>query len=198
MTHPAFIRLNLKNDVTIGDLSRLAWDLDWDIYEIIKGDDRTPFEKIWLANDDRAVIHYIEDRLIGVRYMRIEGEGQAEITAGIRANVGIYDRAEITEMYDTAGDEKALVRALRHMGTAAQPSAPDLDWAARFQQAAVHPSPVVRRAVVLAAVYAGWCDLRSLIQSLAEADPDPETRARAQAALDALEKHAGGVVDAGD
>ena len=189
MTRPAFTRLNLKNDVTVGDLSRLAWDLDWDIYDIIRGDDRTPFEKVWLANGDRTAIHYVEDRLIGVRYLRIEGEGQAEIAPRIRANVGVYDRAEITAMFDSVGDDRALVRALRHMGTAAQPDAANFEWLDRFREAAGHPNPVVRRAVVLAAVYTGWPELRPLIQSLASVDPAPRTRARARSALHALEMH---------
>lgn len=185
----SFTRLSLKNSVTPGNLSHLAWDLDWDIYDIIKGDETRPFEKIWLANSGQTTIHYLEDRLIGVRYLLLEGKAQPETASQIREAIAVYAEADITAMFDQARGPKSLIRALRQMGAASQPAIVIPAWCQRIEKAARHESPDVRYAAVLALAYTGWRTLRPLLEELAADDPDPDVQKTAAAALTALKKH---------
>ncbi len=189
MPEDTFIRLCLKDSVMADEISVLAWELDWDIFDIIKAGDQTNFEKIWHSQDESTAIHYVEDRMIGVRYLLIRGARHQEIARQVRQSCAIYDREELTGLYDAAGDEKTLAKVLRLMAVTAAPQTPDPDWLARFEQAGAHAQPVVRQAAVLAAVYTGWQGLAPMLTRLSRNEPDPATRTLAQKALAALERN---------
>ncbi len=180
-------RLCLQDAVSVGDLSSLAWKLDWDIYEIYRGDGvLTPFEKVWRSRDEASAIHYVEDPLIGLRYLLLRGANQDAIAEQIREAIGILGREALSNEYQQATGPGELERSLRQMAVTAAPHRPDPDWLARFQQAGIHDSPRVRRAVVLAAVYTGWRGLAPLLTDLAAADPDQAVRSLARQALESL------------
>jgi hypothetical protein len=179
-------RLCLQDAVSVGDLSSLAWELDWDIYEIYRGGGRTPFEKVWRSRDEASAIHYVEDPLIGLRYLLLRGANQDGIAEQIRESIGILGREALSNEHQQATGSRELERTLRQMAVAAVPHRPDPDWLARFRQAGIHDSSRVRRAVVLAAVYTGWRGLAPLLADLAAADPDQAIRSLARQALESL------------
>src|SRR5262245_12367787 len=177
------IRIALRESVTRQKLDSAAWDNNWDFDQIIQRSETRPFEKIWLTPDEQTAIHYIEDFLLGINYLLIQGAEADQVAQQARATIETYSNADIRQMAQQAKGRDDNIRAVYYAAIAA-PLQYDESFFKIFQQAFAHENPDVRSAGVVASGYVEWPEFREPLEKLQQSDPDETVREDARVMLE--------------
>ena len=178
------VRVLPRPGVTRDDATHLAAHNGWQYHDMFLADGQQPFEKIWLAQDGTASVHWIEDRVIDLDYFAVQGDDPGPVVDAIRAGVPTYDRAQLAGEMEAAEHWDELLRALYRVAAAAPPEYDPqvFDWLARgFGD----EHPTVRRMTAVLTSYLGWPELRAPLERLTR-DEDVETREVAHRMLQRL------------
>ncbi|NET62239.1 MAG: hypothetical protein F6K47_40875, partial [Symploca sp. SIO2E6] len=181
-----FLRLILKNNVSVERVETLAWERDWYLHDFIPPTDEEVYEQIWLTQDENTSIHYVEDPLIGIRYLFIDGLNQVEICDKISSSLDIFRREEIFNMVHTAVSAEEYVRAIYHVGIIANHDY-NMEIFEIFKLAFAHPETKVRNAAILATAYVGWREFEELLRDIIDCDPEEKVRDFANFTLKSLQ-----------
>jgi hypothetical protein len=187
---PRSRRFVVKEHVPRDQISVAAWDNRWIWLEEYEADDDRPYEKVWTTLDHQSSIHYIEDFVIGVRYLYVSN-AQNDVIRQVISSIPVYTNDEVKQMAETAagadGDAQGQIRAVYHLALTAtrRSDAYVLDAIA---SALSNPTPEVRQAAILAVGYVGWPEFRVPLESLRRDDPDVDVRSDAKAMLEAMEE----------
>src|SRR4051812_6441415 len=106
------VRVLPKPSVTRDDATHLAAHNGWQYHDMFLAAGPQPFEKVWLAEDGAASVHWIEDRVIDLDYFAIQGEHPETVEQAIRDGVPTFDRAELTAEIAQAEHWDEFLRAL--------------------------------------------------------------------------------------
>jgi hypothetical protein len=139
-------------------------------------------EYVWTTKPEECLIHLYEDRLLGLRYLVVEGPKRADAFAVIARNLPVWDRFEIIALCNEARTSDAAVRAARKLGVFANAEF-DVELFGCFGDLAEHRSAEVRLAAVVAMEYAGWKQFAGLLEPMVADDPNDEVRTQAAALL---------------
>jgi hypothetical protein len=164
-----------KPSVSRDDVTELAWERGWKYHDMVGADEDQAFEKVWLTPDGRTGIHWLEDPVLDLNYVVIEGDGQDAIAREIEEAVPTYSREELRRMVERAEDWDDLMDALQHAAAAAPPEF-DLETFGWFERAFAHEHPTVRKMAVISTAYPAWPEFRALLAEAADSDPDEEVR----------------------
>jgi hypothetical protein len=169
------LRLVLKSNVTRDDISGIAWQEDWELFDIIKQDEHNPFRKIWVTRNEQSGIHYIEDFLLELPYLEIKGENQEKLGDVIRSKIGIYDLDELHADIQNSKTSDQLIAAIYRLGAALYG-----DYNAElfhdFEHCFSHPDHEVRKAGIFASIYVGWKEFKEPLERLRDEDPDESVK----------------------
>lgn len=157
------------------EINQMAYDNDWQFQDLILPTETQPFEKIWLTADRQTAIHYIEDSMLGVRYLHVDGENRDPITALIQSRIAIYDLDAIRQQIETASDANLAIRATYHLAAIA-PAQFDPELFGYFGRMLAHPDSEVRRAAIFATAYAPWVEFRPYLEQIAATDAVEDVR----------------------
>jgi hypothetical protein len=136
--------------------------------------------------DDRAVIHYVDDVRIGVRYFVVKGEQRW--VQRIRQSFPIMTDEAIFERARTAGSDAERIEAT-FMIALVGGREPQKNALAELKASLHHASEEVRHAAILAAGYTSWPALEKDLEELAERDESPRVQDRAQRLLQQIAEH---------
>ncbi|PUB26301.1 HEAT repeat protein [Promicromonospora sp. AC04] len=166
-------------------LSRVAWDLDWDL-DGVGNVNEDPYVDIWLAEDESVEVHYVEDGLVGLSYVTLYGDDVAAVRDEIAARCDLWSPESALTALRAATDRDDRLRALYAAALSAAGSDPTL--VDDFRAIARHDEdPGLRQAVVVATGYLPWPELVELVRELSENDDVDHVRHNAQVLLDGLE-----------
>jgi len=183
-----FLREIVKKNVTRQQVDSLAWDENWYSHDFIPPTEESPYEEVWITQDDQTAIHYIEDPLISIRYFFVTGSNLVEVSSRIRSSLDTYKRDDIRNMMNNALEPKQYINAIYHIGIAATQEY-DTEFFEFFKLAFSHHDPKVRNAAILATGYAGWKEFREPLERLKESDSEQAVREFADYTLQSLAKH---------
>lgn len=183
-----FSRVIVKENVPLEKVNVLAWTENWYLDDFNPQTEESPYNKIWITQDDQTGIHYIEDFLINIRYFLIEGKNQSQVIEKIRASLDTYSEEEILEMAKNAVEPDEHIRAIYYVGIMTKQTY-NPQYFKFFEAAFSHLDAEVRKAAILATVCAGWLEFREHLQRLQTNDPDPSVRERAHRTLENLAKN---------
>jgi hypothetical protein len=182
------LRVVIKESTSRDDINRLAWKKNWIFHDLMPRSEKSPYEKIWLTPDEKTAIHYIEDDLIDIPYLLIEGENQEKLVSEIEFSIGTYNLPELHEMLQKATNRDEYIRSIYRIGAAInQEYNPELFK--DFQTLMYHPEVDVRKAAIFATTYVGWVEFKEPLQQLRTSDPEPSVRNFADCTLESLTKH---------
>lgn len=179
------IRVPLK-DVTIDDVDTLAWREDWSFQASIPRTQDNPYEVIFTAEDGTS-IHYIEDFLLGVNYLLLEGEEPGPLAEDIRKKLPTYSVDETKRLVAQGKTRDELIGAI-YLAAAATSPRFDESLFKLFEIALESDDPDVRSAAILGMGYAAWPEFKALLRRIEATDPDSRVRGDARAMLDSLER----------
>lgn len=184
-TSASKIRVVLRPEVTLDDIEEAALDLDWLFLRNWPASEERPYEDLWVDRDEQTSIHYIDDHLVSVQYLLISGPDARTVETEAREALSTCGPADATNAWQHASTRAERVEAVYLLALATDPA--DYTSAAELLRAAASDGdPEVRRAVILAATYVGWPELRAVLAELEERDPDESVRRDARFALEGL------------
>ncbi|MBB5122015.1 hypothetical protein AF335_08250 [Streptomyces eurocidicus] len=181
-------RLVLGPEVSRDDVEDLAWNLDWNIYEMGE-EEAGACVDIWRTDDGGTEIHRVEDRPIGLTYLTLRGSAVAVVERRIRESLSVWSRSDaLAALCDAVGRDERL-RSLYGLALVVD----ELDGAVleEFRTAASDPDPGIRQAVVVAAGYRPDPALVELVTQLRDSDPVPHVRENADILLEGIRLHGG-------
>lgn len=184
----SLLRIILKEEVTHDDVSLLAWKDNWTFLSLITNDEYVPYVKMWHAEEGDAVIYYIEDSLLSIQYIKIEGREVQAVAAKIYDSLDAYTGEEIFHMIDEANDSNDYIRAIYCLGAFAGESF-DSKISKYFDTVFSNSDPEVRRAAIFATAYCAWREFDAPLQRLRISDPDQNVRTYADLMLESHAKY---------
>jgi hypothetical protein len=180
-------RIVLREDVTGDDVGAAAYSANWRIKQILDADRHNPREVIYQVTPKRTFVHYIEDSLLGIDYLVIQGEELDEVEARTRAALPALSEQEVRMMMGTAVTADEQVRALPCAALVA-PVSFDVEFYRWFEHALHSPEARVRKLTILATGYVGWREFCAPLAELASTDGDSQVREDARAMLESFAK----------
>jgi len=168
-------RVLIRESVHPEEINQIAYENGWQFQELILPTETQPFEKIWVTADGEIQIHYIEDYLLGVRYLLVNGENRDTIISLIQTRIATFDRASIQLQLETATDANLAIRATYHLAVIA-PEMFDPELFAYFKAMLLHPNNEVRRAAIFATAYAPWTEFRPYLERMKADDAAEDVR----------------------
>jgi hypothetical protein len=169
--------------------SLVAWQNDWEIYNIQKRGENTPYTMSYMTPDEKTGINYIENYVFDIPYIAIRGENQEQVAEILRASIDFYNIDELQDFIHSAPeDDTQLSRAIYLLGVAVG-KASDVSYFDSFELCLAHPASNVRRAAMLSVAGVGWPEFRPLLEHIRDNDSDPELRNYANTTLESMQTH---------
>jgi hypothetical protein len=153
------IRIAVRPAVRMDELDLLAWRENWDIVNLLTRTPERPREVIYAAGDG-VHVHYIEDYVLGVDYIMLEGPRAAGTAATIRTKLDTYGLDEILAQVAAAKDRAEKVHALHVLAAAAPPEYDSAVFEA-ITSALRDSDPEIRFAAAIATAYTEWREFRA-------------------------------------
>jgi hypothetical protein len=166
---------------------RIAIALGWVLVNRIEPNERQPFEEIWSTPDGRTILHYVEDFILNLRFVAIQGENREATESQLRyALVDAYERAEVLQIAEHATTREESMRAITLVAASASDE-PDPEFVKHFRATFAHDEVDVRRLAIFAVAYTGgWPELLESLEHMSSSDPEPEIRDLARRMLVSL------------
>ena len=125
--------------------------------------------------------YYVEDFLIDLRYLIVDGKQQAAIADAIYASkqIKVIAPEVIYSMVKKARSRQALVLGLRMLAVIS-PETYDEPTFELFQKGLEHKDPRVRHASLQIVTYPNWKQFFELAKLMHKEDPDPGVREKAK------------------
>lgn len=171
-------RIVLKDIVTQKDVTLLAGQRDWLWWEEYPQTEQQPYEKIWITEDEKTSIHYIEDFVVGLNYIMIKGAAVNEISEIINKMLGTYSETDIKSSLNDAKTTEDTIKAINHIAVTASEEYNE-EVFKLFEQALEHKDSEVRKATIMGMGYPGWHEFKALLEKLQQSDTDEEVRKHA-------------------
>lgn len=146
------------------------------------------YAEVWmpLDLDDEAVIHYVDDIPIGVRYF-VVNDG-ADWEERIRAALPTMREEDVLDRARGARTDAERIAATFLLALIAPPVRQE-PFFSELKASLLHDSTDVRHAAILAAGYTTWPDLAEILQRLRDDDASPRVRERARLMLESVASH---------
>jgi hypothetical protein len=177
----------LRNHVTAADVLAAASTLlraKPDKY--IEATEDTPYE-IQLVSPERpgSQIRFIDNKQIGVRYVKIDGPQAAAVRAELEPALPHYDAATAYERATTEPGLDESITALFHLALARGPI-PEPQVLRLIGQLLLDPNDALRQAAVVACAYFEWPDVLPMLEDLITREPNGRTRDDARLVISRL------------
>ena len=188
-------RLVLRDALDMKKIDSLAWDESWRIYNLVQASDKQPWEKIWLAKDDRVEIHLIKDHLIEVDYFLVRSRS-VPVEPYVRVIADNFAVDTLKWLIARAGKgerREERLEAMYRMAVAAGDRVND-GVVAVIEDAFRSSDPEIRHGAIVAVGYIEWPEMRPVLEAAAE-DDDADVRSDARLMLEGLAASASAVRD---
>lgn len=183
------IRIALKQNVVRTMVIKAAYCNKWMSFEQILRSESNPYEIIFVTKPNKnTFIHYIEDFVIEVAYLWIEGEEADRVISEAENSLDCYSWSEITDEYDRAENDLQKIKAIYKAGVTAPYLKFDPECKKFFDRTLLETNPQIRTATILAMGYMSWPEWKEVLRDLQATDPDTEVCQSAFSMLESLEK----------
>ena len=148
-------------------------------------------ERVWTPDSVNAAVTYVDDRLLQLQYLIVEGPIHAlmAIHESVSPRSPFYSRDLIRELMDPARPDSDPILGL-YVAALIAPQEADPEILSWFADAMRHSDLAVRRAAYFATTYPGWPEFEPLLLKASEEDPTPEGRKAAAETIASLKRHA--------
>lgn len=179
--------LILRPGVYKEDFLQKFLDNHWLLWGENQRSDKAPYEIVWISDSQHTTIHFIDDHLIGLKYLVIKGTKVDEVTEFVLHLFPskLYRQSDIFQMLENASMVQDRIQAIHHVGVAA-PSEFDPMFYKVFEQELQSSDPAIRLAMILVLSYVDWTEVKKLVKTIAVSDLNPEVR---EAASNLLESY---------
>jgi hypothetical protein len=169
--------------------SLLAWQNDWEIYNIQKRSNGKPYTMTYMTQDEKTGINYIENDVVDIPYIVIRGENQEKIAEILSTSLNFYSIHELIDFVDSnPEDEGQLSRVILLLGTGLKGDF-NADFFDKFKFCLTHPSPEVRKAAMLASASLGWSEFRPILEDIRKDDSNLDVRSYAETTIKNLQAY---------
>lgn len=184
------IRVVLGPSVSRDSFERFAAEHGWRLHRRIPRSVEAPYEVIWSIGADTTAAHYIEDDMLGIPYVLVMGEDEHGIARRLREGIDTVVGSYAARSSLEASSKEERIRAISYLAAAAPPRA-DSDLLRSFATLLTDRDSDIRRHAIFACAYPSWPELDPLLEHVWQTDQDPELRAAAGKALEAIRRHRG-------
>lgn len=167
------------------EIEQLADSLSWIHYRTTEASEQTPYEAIWMAPESGAAIHWIEDHLIHVDYLLLQGPDIDPSINALKSRLALHTADSLRETFDETRDAPALLDALYDLGVHCSGQF-DPELFALFRWTLHDPDPLVRRVSLLAASMTNWSEFIPLLDYVRNHDREELVRLEAQTVFEVM------------
>ncbi|MET9555554.1 hypothetical protein [Streptomyces sp. NPDC006645] len=184
------MRLNMvfRDAIDPQDFADFAEEVQWVFHGAHPAVESAPAELTW-ATPAGVGVHLIEDEVLGLIYLSIEnysieGVSERDLIEASRLVSGAFetiDARELIGLYHGESEWNGKVVALMMVAAVAGEYSPGI---CEVVGAGLESQNVdVRRAAAIASMYTPWEDLKGVVETVADRDPDDQVRDLAATSL---------------
>ena len=165
------MKLVLKPTSGETDVKLISMIQGWQLQREIAADATMPRQILWVTPDGSTSIVYVEDQILQLAYLLVNGPEEATVQKQVVDGLEIYTSESLQRLAspDVATDEAiTLVNAAAVMA----PADYDAEVFAVVKNALRHADLAVRRTAVFAVTYMPWRQFRDLLVETGKTDPD--------------------------
>lgn len=181
------LKLGLDPSTTQWRVACFAADRGLVFYDKVAPSESNPTELIWASRDGENRLHFVDDPVIVLKYLAFVGPDAPGLYEQAGAELPVFTMRDALARLASDESEEERLQTASLLGLLA-PAEFDPEAFEALRVLLTAPSPAVRCRAIMAAAYPAWPQFRPLLESLREGDPEPEVRARADAALEAYDK----------
>lgn len=181
------LKLGLDPSLTQWRVACFAADRDLVFYDKVAPSESNPTELIWASRNGESHLHYVDDPVIVLKYLAFAGPDAPELYERAGAELAVFTMRDALARLSSDESEEDRLQTASLLGLLA-PADFDPECFEAIEALLTAPSRAVRCRAIMAVAYPAWPQFRLLLESLREGDPEPEVRARADAALEAYDK----------
>ncbi|MFL6729676.1 MAG: HEAT repeat domain-containing protein [Sphingomicrobium sp.] len=179
------LKLGLDDTITQWRVAGFAADNNLVFYDKVLEGPNNPQEVIWATRDGLTSFHFIDDPIIGLKYLTSDGPRAQHIGEQAHSALPALTLKDALRRLGRDESEEERLTTISLIGLLA-PATFDPEIMEVFTTTMNSPSIRVRRHAILAASYAGWPELRALFAKVRREDTDPGVRDRAEVAIQAF------------
>lgn len=181
----AAMRVVPKATVSRDDIHQMASTHGWVQQDFTGDDTEGPFEEVWLTQDGTTV-HWIEDDLIDVGYLAVDGDTADSLAARLSAEIDVDDIASLRAQVMRGRDRETVIDTLYRVAVVAGHGY-DEEAFRLLRWGLYDPDPLVRRVALIAVSITAWSAFRHILSDLESNDSDMDIRTQAGRILDIIE-----------
>ena len=170
-------KLILSDEVLPEDFREGADEAEWKLVAEQAGDESIPLEHVYRAGvAATSTVHYLEDRLLQVRYVPARGP---EADAIIEDVVNHFAHAPDELVLEAAEEETENLQFMidwLSSATVLGEQAGHERLADLIDSRLEHECPAIRRVALFCASWLEWPDFRARVEEMVVNDPDPEVQ----------------------
>jgi len=185
------IHIILDQSFTDKKFNDFAFKQKWELLGVFEADpDKGQAAQIVCSDPaTKCRCYYVEDYLIDLRYLILEGKKEKELAENIFKAKGIklIIPEKIFSMVNKAKTRKDLVLGLRMLAVIS-PEQYEENFFNLFMIGLEHKDPFVRHASLKIVTYPSWKEFNMVVKEMSKNDPDPVVKETAQGFLKAYEQ----------
>jgi len=184
------IHIILNQDTSRAKFLAYAESEGWEVLAEFDADPEHGQAGQIICNDPEIKVkcYYVEDYLIDLRYLIIEGKPEKELLLASKIyktkNIDLVSASEIFHMIEDSKNEGELVLGLRMLAVIS-PTSFDQKFYKLFAKGLQHEDPYIRHAAIQIVTYPAWPEFKRDVANMKENDPSEMVRERAEGFLKA-------------
>lgn len=180
------IRLPLKANMSRGVVVTFAYNDYWIWNDTIRDSKSDPYEVIYLTEDEKNIIHYKEDHLIGVHYILLIGEELDDLNQRICSHLDVY---EVEELFELISEETMIPDLIQNIYFVAVAASAGFDesYYQKYKKLLFHKNEEVRLASIRGIGYIEWKEFKEDLIKVVENDASEKVRISSEAMIKGID-----------
>ncbi|TPN83943.1 hypothetical protein FHK87_18435 [Aquimarina algicola] len=163
-----------------------AYNEYWLWNDTIKASESNPYEVIYQTEDEKNIIHYIEDHLLGVHYLLLRGEQLDELTKIIHSKLEVFKIQELFELISKETSIPDLIQYIYFVAVASPSNFKD-DYYENYRELLFDINENVKLAAIGGLGYIEWKEFREDLVKVFENDESKKVRASAETMIKGID-----------
>lgn len=185
-------RIVLDPSVPREAIEATATACGWPLRRAAGPDELEPYNVAWgTGRGCDSVIQYMEDDLLGARYLVVTGSQVDETAMAIEQRLDTVALDTAIRRFSSAVTLEEVAQALSQAVIAADVDVPEPAVLAVIRQGLTNRFPDLRRTAIAACTYLNWKELDVLLTEVIRRDPDPDVTRLASDVLALRQHHEG-------
>jgi hypothetical protein len=179
---PASIRKSVKETTTVSDFDNVSIDLRW--FQEDEVDSGGILEIIRRTDDENTFVHYVEDSVMGVKYIFFEGKNASKEFKAAENEFDFYAWGDLIEQFKNSVDLPPKIHSIYNLSVLTSSEYDKSQMEFFTDLVFKDPDEQVRLAGIAGISYVDWAQFQNLLKDLEKNDESQAVRNSARKMLE--------------